>query len=71
MTGIECLNKLSYKVQVKFLKNCASQGEDIYGVLSSEFHNMSEFVSGNFFWDDTSEGIDYWSDIARIFDNKL
>jgi hypothetical protein len=67
MTGIECLNMLSYKVQVQFLKNLASQGKTISDILSSEFHNVSEFVSGNFFWDDTPEGSDYWIDIAEIF----
>ncbi len=67
MTGIECLNMLSYKVQVQFLKNLASQRKTISDILSSEFHSVSEFVSGNFIWNDTPEGDDYWFDIAQIF----
>lgn len=65
--GIDCLKMLSYKVQVQFLKNCASQGKTISDILSSEFDSVSEFISCNFIWNDTPEGGDYWFDIAEIF----
>ena len=85
MKGIECLNMLSYKVQVQFLKNYASLGKDISEMLLSEYDNKDisemllseydnvyQFVGGNFFWDDTPEGADYWNDIANIFtQNKI
>ena len=67
MTGIECLNMLSYKVQVQFLKNYASLGKDISEMLLSEYDNVYRFVGGNFIWNDTPEGGDYWFDIAEIF----
>ena len=67
MTGIECLNMLSYAVQVKYLKNCASQGKHISDILLSEYDSVYQFVCCNFFWDFTPEGGDYWFDIAEIF----
>ena len=67
MTGIECLNMLSYAVQVKYLKNYASTGKDISEMLLSEYDSVYQFVGGNFFWDDTPEGADYWNDIGNIF----
>lgn len=71
MKGIDCLNKLPYDVQVRFLKNLASsQSTDRQSSIAqylSQPIGMATFIGGGFTWSDVPEGHKYWETIRNKY----
>ena len=62
--GIEWLNELPQDIKEKALRNANDDNINYGNSLKKEYNSLSDAIKGLFIWSQTSEGVDYWLNIA-------
>ena len=63
--GIEWLSMMSKEEQVLFLKNLNNVSKiKISNYLMADYKTFRQFIICSFGWGETTEGVDFWSEIC-------
>lgn len=64
MTGKYYYEQMPIRLRAMWLKEVNLSGEDVTLKLEDTYKNFSSFINGSFMWGESTQGYDFWKEVA-------